>query len=445
MRQRRTIYIALTLIALLVSSANAQTPPTNIAGTGGTVTANANSSIGIAVTATTSTSPDVSVTTGNTSSTSAFHIFNSSSTELLRVQSNGRVGIGTPSPANLLHLYSTATADGLSIDGSTSPAIVFRNAGTAKGYIGLPMGQDNYFNGAAPGDITIRSETGSIHIGRCCAAPTLTVAGPNVGIGVLPSVNDPRLHVAGDMLGDGIVVVTGTATTVRPNSASLDYVGPGGGRILVFGPNPATPATFSILLKSSDNSLPANGMQRLYIDTAGNVGIGTNIPTALLHVAGSAQVDGNLHVNGSITGTTVIGAVYQDVAEWVPSGQRLLPGTVVTINTGKTNEVLPSNRAYDTSVAGVVSEKPGVLLGVEGDTKSQIATTGRVRVHVDATTHPIVAGDLLVTSSKPGMAMYSEPVDLGGVKLHRPGTIIGKALEPLPGGEGDILVLLSLQ
>ena len=93
----------------------------------------------------------------------------------------------------------------------------------------------------------------------------------------------------------------------------------------------------------------------------------------------------------------------------------------------------------------MVSEKPGVILGVEGDAKSQIATTGRVRVHVDATGHPIAAGDLLVTSDKPGMAMYSEPVDLGGVKIHRPGTIIGKALEPLSGGEGEILVLLSMQ
>jgi hypothetical protein len=29
--------------------------------------------------------------------------------------------------------------------------------------------------------------------------------------------------------------------------------------------------------------------------------------------------------------------------------------------------------------------------------------------------------------------------------MHRPGTIIGKALEPLDNGVGEILVLLSLQ
>jgi hypothetical protein len=68
-----------------------------------------------------------------------------------------------------------------------------------------------------------------------------------------------------------------------------------------------------------------------------------------------------------------------------------------------------------------------------------------VRVKVDASKGPIHVGDLLVTSDIPGIAMKSEPVNLGGVQLHRPGTLIGKALEPLEKGKGSILVLLSLQ
>jgi hypothetical protein len=64
---------------------------------------------------------------------------------------------------------------------------------------------------------------------------------------------------------------------------------------------------------------------------------------------------------------------------------------------------------------------------------------------VDATSAPIQIGDLLVTGDKEGMAMKSMPVDIGGVRLHRPGTLIGKALEPLVKGTGEILVLLSLQ
>ena len=50
-----------------------------------------------------------------------------------------------------------------------------------------------------------------------------------------------------------------------------------------------------------------------------------------------------------------------------------------------------------------------------------------------------------MTSDLPGVAMKSIAIVLGDVSIHRPGTLIGKALEPLPYGTGEILVLLSLQ
>ena len=117
----------------------------------------------------------------------------------------------------------------------------------------------------------------------------------------------------------------------------------------------------------------------------------------------------------------------------------------MVVSPDRTNEVMPSTHAYDTSVAGVVSLSPGVLLGEAAPSKSRIATTGRVVVRVDASSAPIKAGDLLVTSDIPGTAMKSQPMDFKGRKLHQPGTIIGKALEPLAGGTSQILVLLSLQ
>ncbi len=148
---------------------------------------------------------------------------------------------------------------------------------------------------------------------------------------------------------------------------------------------------------------------------------------------------------GTLTATRVIGAVYQDVAEWVPAAAEMVNGTVVVLDGDARDTVMPSDRAYDTRVAGVVSAQPGVLLGVEGPSKAKIATAGRVKIRVDASHAAIRAGDLRVTSDKPGLAMRSEPVDLAGVKIHRPGTLIGKALGPLERGEGEILVLLSLQ
>lgn len=178
---------------------------------------------------------------------------------------------------------------------------------------------------------------------------------------------------------------------------------------------------------------------RLVVDTSGNIGIGTAAPGAKLHVLG------NIIASGSITGGTVLGAVYQDLAEWVPATSDMTPGTVVVLNPDKNNEVMPSAQEYDERVAGVVSAQPGVILGIGGDSKEMIATTGRVKVKVDATRTPIRVGDLLVSGSKPGVAMRSVPFEINGRRFHQPGTIIGKALEPLPSGEGEILVLLSLQ
>jgi hypothetical protein len=171
----------------------------------------------------------------------------------------------------------------------------------------------------------------------------------------------------------------------------------------------------------------------------GNVGIGTNAPTSKLHVAGSGRFTGNLTVDGNIA------AKYQDVAEWVPAEEQLAAGTVVVLNANKSNQVISSSQSYDTRVAGVISSQPGITLGEKSDSKVLVATTGRVLVNVDATNGPIQIGDLLVTSDREGFAMKSAPVEIGGARIHRPGTLIGKALEPLAGGTGKILVLLSLQ
>lgn len=172
---------------------------------------------------------------------------------------------------------------------------------------------------------------------------------------------------------------------------------------------------------------------RLVIDYSGRVGIGTLTPTERL------DVDGNINVSGNIN------AKYQDVAEWVDAPVKFEPGTVVVIDPARNNSVIASARAYDASAAGVVSAQPGISLGERTDGKIQVATTGRVRVKVDATRGAIRLGDLLVTSDFPGTAMKSTPIDIAGIAIHRPGTLIGKALEPLEEGHGEILVLLSLQ
>lgn len=172
---------------------------------------------------------------------------------------------------------------------------------------------------------------------------------------------------------------------------------------------------------------------QLTLADSGNVGVGTTNPASKFHVAGDMRVDGN------------IGAKYQDVAEWVPAVTKLAPGVLVVIDTVHTNRVQASDHAYDLRVAGVVSDRPGVLLGEGAEDRVKVAHSGRVKVLVDARFGAVKAGDLLVSSPTPGYAMRSEPVKVGDIAIHRPGTVIGKALEPLAEGQGEILMLLTLQ
>jgi len=273
--------------------------------------------------------------------------------------------------------------------GSTGDSIIFEQSGT--GWIGI--------NTAVP--------TGPLHLFGSAVQDVFAGMGPDTANG--PAMN---YGYSGSSFGRGSGFFN-----VRPDP-------------LAVAPNPSL------------RFVTAN-IQRMIITNTGSVGIGLPpdnlIPVATLDVRGTAHISGDVTIDGNVA------AKYQDVAEWVPVAEGMSAGTVVVISNTTKNTVGPSLRAYDTRVAGVVSAQPGLILGEASSTKAKIATTGRVKVRVDATSHPIAMGDLLVTSDTSGAAMYSEPLDLGGVKLHRPGTLIGKALEPLPAGQGEILVLLSLQ
>ena len=68
-----------------------------------------------------------------------------------------------------------------------------------------------------------------------------------------------------------------------------------------------------------------------------------------------------------------------------------------------------------------------------------MALIGRVPCLVDATTAPIMIGDLLTTSATPGHAMKADDP----TRAH--GAVIGKALQGQPEGTGTIAILVALQ
>ena len=162
----------------------------------------------------------------------------------------------------------------------------------------------------------------------------------------------------------------------------------------------------------------------------GNVGIGDTSPTAKLKVVGAlcVRADGN-DCAGNIAGDIYYGTAHSgesDVAELFFSNKELEPGDVVRIK--ESNLVEKTVSSYEQTIIGVISTKPGLILGSGCNTEDcpfqvPVALVGRVPVKVNLENGPIKIGDFLTSSSEPGVAM----------KATGPGRIIGQAFEPFDG------------
>lgn len=120
-------------------------------------------------------------------------------------------------------------------------------------------------------------------------------------------------------------------------------------------------------------------------------------------------------------------------------------GDILVISTHSDRTVEKSSTPYSNLVAGVYATKPGVLLTEEHiDTdisdKVPMGVIGVIPTKVCLENGAIKRGDLLVTSSKPGIAMRADPEK---VKI---GQVIGKALQGYDQKEtGKIQVLVNIK
>jgi hypothetical protein len=196
------------------------------------------------------------------------------------------------------------------------------------------------------------------------------------------------------------------------------------------------------------------------------------------------QSNGDVRADGTyFSGTGGYYTGSADLAEMLPAAENLEPGDVLVIDAG--GHLARSTLPNAANVAGVYSTQPGFVGGygvaeeppaaLSGSRtgpdlsgadrpaanvasaeaaeaalnagKVPLAIAGVVPVKVNTENGAIQPGDMLTTSSQPGYAMKAMPIDVGGVSIARPGTILGKALEPLgvEAGTGVIRVLIVLQ
>jgi hypothetical protein len=362
----------------------------------------------------------------------------STGTETAKVvmRADGKVGIGTTNPTAALDVNGWVQSTGVSIRNGSDLAL-FGNGGDA--------GDIVFYTSAGEQRARIYTDGGAnkLYLSTLANnAPNLAIDNlGNVGIGTAtPGV---KLDVNGTAQMTGFRLPTGAAAgRVLTSDASGNatwQVAAGAGWNLTgnAGTNPST--HFLGTTDAQPLVFRTSNAEKMRLLDNGNVGIGIATPGVKLDVA------------GEIRGTVVTITGGSDVAEpynVAPAGEvKALPGYVVAIDSAHVGQMRVAARAYDKTVAGIISGangiNPGITLrqkGTVADGALPVASIGRVWCWCDADQNgAIEAGDMLTTSDTPGHAMKVSDYNKAN------GSVIGKAMSNLKSGKGLVLVLVSLK
>ncbi|MFN0279081.1 MAG: hypothetical protein ACKVRN_10825 [Pyrinomonadaceae bacterium] len=335
-------------------------------------------------------------------------------------------------------------AGGVSGSGAVD-AIPLWSAGTTLGNSLISQVGGTDVNLPAFVNLAATASGNNIRFGTPNSGTGMSIQGPTTRADVRLDTNTLRLAVgaAGGPPGNGIGI---DATTVSL-PAFVNLAATASGNNIAFGsPNSGTGMTISGPSARADLRLDtttlrlANGLggvgppgNGIAILTNGNVGIGTTNPTTTLQVSGTLKTSILQITAGS------------DLAENFEVSGTVKPGMIVAINPNNPEKLVLARGAYNRRVAGIVSGANNLSAGMvlpnldQNAASLPVALSGRVWVYADATTNPIIAGDLLTSSATAGYAMKVTNFKRAN------GAVIGKALTGLKGGKGLVLVLVNLQ
>jgi len=286
--------------------------------------------------------------------------------------------------------------------------------------------------------------TDSDKLGGVAAANYLRSNANDTTTGTLGIVNDSGLTVGADndlkvtVDGSGVVIQNvisdgditfkvndgGTTTTVMTLDGASSRIGIGT-------TSPATKVDDSGTVRATAFSGPLSGA---VTDTTGASTLNTlSMNSTLTSKDIKPAADATYDIGTSLLGYNTVyakatSAQYADLAEIYESDYPYQPGTVVIF--GGPKEIMVSNFAYDTRVAGVVSTNPAYLMNDKSEGVA-VALVGKVPCKVEGM---IQKGDLLTTSgNNAGHAKKAIEPKLG--------SIIGKAMEDhKSAGQGVIFV-----
>ena len=315
------------------------------------------------------------------SSGSSINLFTNPSggslTSRLSIDSSGKVGIGTTSPATILHVKANV-GDMLRLDRDNSGAvgnqIAFRHKDGSGNLVETCSINAVASSNAADGNLRFHTKTSG---GSNTEKLRITEAG-RVGIGTTSPQEE--LHISADT---PVIRLTDSSTDRHAQFVCID------GSLRLDADNNNDQSSTNIAFRT-------DGTERMRIDSSGNVGIGTTSPGALLHVKTTTSktdsVEHMLILEHLSSGTTTTG---------VGTGIRFRGerNNGVMQNIGDINFEADVNSGSNISAALVF--KPA-LSGVTTE-RMRIHSSGIVTVGNDASGAATYGGQMVIATTSGGV------------------------------------------